>query len=190
LEQNPNFLSPDVFHRYCEGIDPLRKKISLLIFEFEYLNREKMASLAQFLDLLEQFLKRINSSYRIGVEIRNRNYLTKEYFAFLRDHNVEHVFSEKQYMPPVYEVYEQYKDYLGEWVVVRLLGGDRNQMEAKTSDRWDRIVEPKPDKDRIVRMSLDAKYSGRKVILNVNNYYEGSAPRTIEELRRLFAGFP
>ena len=41
---------------------------------------------------------------------------------------------------------------------------------------------------RIVRMSIDAKYSGRRVILNVNDHYEGSAPLTIAELRRLFEG--
>lgn len=186
LEPNPGFLSPDVFHRYCEGIEPLRDKIALLMFEFEYLNREKMESLSAFLDRLDSFLARIDRSYRIGVETRNKNYLTDEYFAFLQAHGVEHVFSEKQYMPPVYEVYDRFKQYLGEYVVVRLMGGDRAQMEEKTGEQWNRIVEEKPDKDRIVRMSLDARYSGRKVILNVNNHYEGSAPLTIEALRRLF----
>ncbi|MCX7786151.1 MAG: DUF72 domain-containing protein [Spirochaetes bacterium] len=186
LEPNPTFLSAEVFRRYCEGIEPLQHKIALLIFEFEYLNREKMESLEKFLKLMEDFLAKIHRSYRIGIETRNKNYLTREYFAFLRDQGVEHVFSEKQYMPPVYEVYERFKEYLGEWVVVRLLGGDRAQMEAKTGERWDRIVEPRPDKDRIVRMSLDARYSGRRVILNVNNHYEGSAPLTIMELSRLF----
>ncbi|MFQ3620442.1 MAG: DUF72 domain-containing protein [Spirochaetales bacterium] len=187
LQANPSFLSVDAFHRYCEGIQPLLPKLALIMLEFEYLNREKMESLGRFLDLLGAFLGKINRPCRIGVEIRNKNYLTQEYFSFLKDQDVEHVFSEKQYMPAVYEIYPKFKDLLGQYLIVRLLGGDREAIEKKTQGQWNRLIEEKPDKDKIVRMSLDAKYGGRTVILNVNNHYEGSAPLTIASLSRLIA---
>jgi hypothetical protein len=40
-----------------------------------------------------------------------------------------HVFSEKLYMPHIYHVYNDCKDYIGGVSVIRLLGGNRKQIE-------------------------------------------------------------
>ena len=81
-------------------------------------------------------------------------------------------------MPHVYEVYERFGSYIEGTSVIRLLGGDRAEIEKATGEQWNKIVDEKPDKKRIVDVSLDMKYKGGKVIININNHYECSAPIT------------
>ena len=139
-----------------------------------------------FCEQFHDFYSRIEKPYPIGIEIRNKNYLTPDYFKFLQSEGIIHVFSEKLYMPSVYKVFTQYRDYLGDTLVVRLLGGDRLEIEKTTNKTWNKIVDEKPDKKDIISMSLDAKFSHGKVIINVNNHYEGSAPLTIAALKQIY----
>jgi len=183
---NKHFLSTDLYHRYIDAIAPLKEKIGLLMFEFEYLNKDKMESLEMFIEQFHDFYSRIEKPYPIGIEIRNKNYLTPDYFKFLQSEGIIHVFSEKLYMPSVYKVFTQYRDYLGDTLVVRLLGGDRLEIEKTTNKTWNKIVDEKPDKKDIISMSLDTKFSHGKVIINVNNHYEGSAPLTIAALKQIY----
>jgi hypothetical protein len=64
------------------------------------------------------------------------------------------------------------------------MGGDRKEIEEKSREQWDRIVEPKTTINDIALMLVDL-IKGREGILNVNNHYEGSAPLTIERMVRL-----
>jgi uncharacterized protein YecE (DUF72 family) len=180
LEVNAGFLSTELFASYLEGIAPLLPRIDAIMLEFEYLSREKMKSPEAFMRALDGFASSAPAGLPLAVEVRNKNYLTKEYFQFLKSKGLFHVFSEKAYMPHVYEVYEEFGDQLAGVSVIRLLGGDRKEMELKADGRWDRIVEPKEDKARIADMTRKILYGGGKVIISVNNHYEGSAPLTIE----------
>ena len=83
-------------------------------------------------------------------------------------------------MPHIYEVYERFGEYISGTSVLRLLGGDRKEIEERTKGQWNRIVEAKADKGRIAEMSKDIQIRGGKVIININNHYEGSAPLTAE----------
>jgi uncharacterized protein YecE (DUF72 family) len=116
----------------------------------------------------------------LAIETRNKNYLTREYFEFLKSRNLIHVFSEKLYMPPVYEVCEQFGDLLVDSTVIRLLGGDRAEIEKKTGNQWNRIVDPRPDKGMVASMIRGLLAEGRTVSLDINNHYEGSAPLSAE----------
>ncbi len=184
--ENHNFLSIDLFNEYCESIEPLLHKIELIMFEFEYLNKEKMESVDKFIDLFSSFKEKIDKNIKIGIETRNKNFLTEKYFNFLKENNIVHVFSEKQYMPHIYEVYAKYKDYIGDTTVFRLLGNDRAEIEKATSQNWNKIVDEKKDKEDIIKVSIDTKFDRGKVIINVNNHYEGSAPLTIEVIRKFY----
>jgi len=168
------------------GIDALTDKIELIIFEFEYLNRDKMESLNKFIDLFGEFRNKIDSTLNIGIEIRNKNYLTEQYFDFLREQKLVHVFSEKQYMPHIYEVYDKYKDLIENKMAIRLLGNDRKEIESKTKEMWNTIADEKTDKENIIDMVIHARHRIENIIINVNNHYEGSAPLTIEKMRNMF----
>jgi uncharacterized protein YecE (DUF72 family) len=84
-------------------------------------------------------------------------------------------------------VYEQFGSLLTNHSVVRLLGGDRKAIEEKTKERWDKLVDEKPDLPQVVNMIADMQKKGFSIQLYVNNHYEGSAPRTIEKIRLLLA---
>lgn len=89
-------------------------------------------------------------------------------------------------MPPIIDLYETYKDYLSDPVVIRLHGPDRQGMEKHTKNIWNKIVEPRDDELlQLKNMVNDLRERQHKVFINVNNHYEGSAPRTIEKLRTL-----
>ena len=53
------------------------------MFQFEYLNRQKISSPAEFMDRLEAFLETVDNPYPCSIEIRNPNYLNKSYFEML-----------------------------------------------------------------------------------------------------------
>ncbi|HIH37255.1 MAG TPA: DUF72 domain-containing protein [Methanocellales archaeon] len=171
---NPSFLSPEILARFLEAVEPMIPRLDALMFEFEYLGKDKMPSLETFLKTLDDFLTAVRERARglpLAIESRNRNYLSAAYFSFLRDRRLMPVFSEKRYLPHVYEIYRQYKDYVASDVVIRLLGGDRSEIEKKTKEQWNAIVEPKLDKEAIVTMARDIINRGHMVTVNVNNHY-------------------
>jgi len=185
-QNNEDFLSARLFEIFLKSIEPMLNRVDAIMLEFEYLNKTKMKDLESFLDRLEKFFHAIPRGLPLGVEIRNKNYLSGDYFDLLKAWQVQHVFSEKEYMPPVYQVYDRFKEKLIGSSVVRLLGGNRKEIESITDNSWNQIVLPKPDMGSVVEMLKDMDRRGMKITLNVNNHYEGSAPITIDTIRRGF----
>jgi len=192
LQPNPFLFSPDVFQAFLSILAPLNDRIGALIFQFEYLNREKMPSQKQFHDRFDHFLARIPRPCPYAVEVRNKNYLNVSFFNFLQRNQLAPVLIEGYWMPPVAEVYRKWRDtiHTSPLVVIRLMGRDRSGIEKAAGKKWDRIVDPQDDAlDRIAEMVADLKAAGLPVYVNVNNHYEGCAPLTISRLKsRLQAG--
>ena len=182
-EPNPAFLSVELFGHFLERLEPIRGQAGAIILEFEYLNRRKMPSREVFIEKLRDFLDKIPREIPVALEPRNGPYLDETWFSFLAETGVSHVFSERQFMPPITELYDRYGKFLNDPVIIRLLGGDRKAIEEATGGRWDRIVDPKPQLPRIAAMVSDLAASGREVRVDVNNHYEGSAPESIERLK-------
>jgi uncharacterized protein YecE (DUF72 family) len=178
LEPNPSFLSTELFAAYLDRVRALIPMTEAVMLEFEYLNKDKMRDVGAFMEALDPFIAAVPPGVPLAVETRNKNYLTREYFQFLKERGVIHVFSEKQYLPHVYEVYGKFGDLVSGTSVIRLLGGDRAEIEGAAGGRWDRIVDPKPDKLLIAGMSREIVVRGGRVIVSINNHYEGSAPMT------------
>jgi uncharacterized protein YecE (DUF72 family) len=186
LEPNTNFLSADFFSGFLERIAPLSKNITAIMLEFEYLRKEKMGSMDLFCKALETFIQQIPRAIPIAVETRNSNYLGEEYFSFLKEKELIHVFSEKQFLPPVTSLFQKYSSYLTDTVIIRLLGGDRAAIEEMTGENWVKIVDEKKEKLLIVEMIKELLTQKKRVTLNVNNHYEGCAPLTIAEMEKFF----
>jgi uncharacterized protein YecE (DUF72 family) len=183
MEPNPAFLSSELFNHFLERLAPIKGQVAAIILEFEYLNRQKMPSQEVFIEKLQTFLSQIPRDISIALEPRNGPYLDETWFSFLAEAKVSHVFSEKQFMPPITELYNRYGKLLNNLVIIRLLGGDRKTIEKATGGRWDRIVDPKPQLSRIAAMVSDLLSSEHDVRIDVNNHYEGSAPESIERLK-------
>lgn len=189
LIENPHFLSKDLYSSFLKSLNRIKTKTGVLIFQFEYLNKEKMNSQVQFIEMFESFIDNNLSEFRIGVEIRNPNYLNKNFFEFIKRNKLVMVFLHGYYMPPVWEVFDKYKNYIEDTVVLRLHGPDRKGIEVKSGNIWNKIVEPKDgDIEKIIDI---INYLGSKKVdtyINVNNHFEGSAPLTINKIK-LHSGY-
>jgi uncharacterized protein YecE (DUF72 family) len=185
LQPNPYFLSNDLFDDFFRILDSLKDNIGCLIFQFEYLNKQKMSSLSEFQDKFNKFYSNVESDVPpIGIEIRNPNYLNKSYFQFLSDLNITPVFLEGYYMPSVLKVYRDYKDYIVRSAVIRLHGPDRKGIEKLANDNWNKIyINRDTELNGIIEMLRDLKNREIDLFVNVNNHFEGSAPLTISKIK-------
>ncbi len=186
LVPNPNFLSVPLLGEFLERLDPMKSRLGPILFQFEYLNRQKIPSQSAFLEAFGAFIQKCPDGYAYGLEIRNPNYLNDGLFTFMEREGVLPVLLEGYYMPPVAETVAAHQDRMAGTVVLRLHGPDRDGMEEKTGKKWDRIVAPKDAELRGISRLVDGFLKrGVSVFVNVNNHYEGCAPLTIEKLRRL-----
>lgn len=92
LIANPHFLSIELMERFLETIEPLRSKLGPLMFQFEYLNKQRMRGQSEFLDRFGEFIGNLTKGLHYAVEIRNPNYLNERYFSFLKKLDLAHVF--------------------------------------------------------------------------------------------------
>ncbi|MAG13043.1 MAG: hypothetical protein CMN78_00415 [Spirochaetales bacterium] len=190
LVPNPHFISKPLLNDFLASIKPLHPYLGLVMLQFEYLNKQKMENLAEFLDCIDQLLEDTPEDIRFALEPRNPNFFTKRYFTFLSERGLSHVFIQGYYMPEITEVYWKYRDLVTMPVVVRLHGYDRDEIEKKTRKQYHSIVAPKDDElPGVIKMVQDLRERGVDVYLNVNNHYEGSAPLTIEKIRGLISDY-
>ena len=179
-QPNDYFLNIDLLKRFLEILQPMGKKLGPIMFQFEYLNKQKMPSLKQFLDRLYEFFASAPKEFNYAVEIRNPNYLKKEYFEFLKDRDISPVLIEGYYMPHISELVEKFDISAGKTLVIRLMGPDRKEIEKLTGEQWDNVVAPKDEGlDSVARIVKGQVEQGRDVVVNVNNHYEGCAVMTI-----------
>jgi uncharacterized protein YecE (DUF72 family) len=188
LVENPYFLSPVLFQDFLRTIEPLKKNLGPLMFQFEYLNKQKMPSQKIFQEKFAHFIQEVDPDYHYAVEIRNPNYLNRQYFEFLQSHGLSHVFLQGYYMPPVVGIYHSFRDYIRKRVVIRLHGPDRADIEKRSGGKWDQIVNSRDQELNqiagIIKELLDRKF---EVYVNVNNHYEGSAPLSIKRLEKFLS---
>ena len=186
LKSNPYFLSNDLFNQFIETLKPLEKNIGVLMFQFEYLNKQKLSGLTEFIDRFEGFTDKLDKKFNFGIEIRNPNYLKKPFFDFLERNMISMVFLQGYYMPPVWQVFNDHKDKVVSPVVIRLHGPDRSGIENKTGSIWNQIVEPRDEElEKVAEITNYLQSKKVDVYINVNNHFEGSAPLTINKLSKL-----
>ena len=187
LRANPFFLSVEIFNEFMDTIAPIKKQIGCLIFQFEYLNKQKMSSLSQFQLKFKEFYKKNDKKIPpIGIEIRNPNYLNEKFFSFLKELNIAPVFLEGYYMPPVTEIYKKFKKYINNLAVIRLHGPDRKGIEKIANDNWNKIyINRDMELISIVKLIKELQSNEVDLFVNVNNHFEGSAPLTIEKIKKL-----
>ena len=186
LKPNPYFLNKDLFEKFFETLKPMKKKLGVLMFQFEYLNKQKLSGLTEFIDRFEGFIEGIDKKYVYGIELRNPNYLKEPFFEFLERNKLATVFLLGYYMPPIWQVFDEYKDKIKSTAVIRLHGPDRSGIEKKTGSIWNQIVEPKDDElDKVAEIIHYLKNKKVDTYVNVNNHFEGSAPLTIQKINKL-----
>ncbi len=186
---NPHFLDRDLLVQFLETLSPMESKLGPIMFQFEYLNKQKMPSKEVFFERFGEFIEAAPKGYPYAVEIRNPNYLTEAFFAFLKAHGLGFVYLDGYYMPPIGQVFEKFKPETASFQVVRLHGGDRLEIEGQTGEVWDKVVAPKPGGLESAAKIIRANAKKRILTyLNLNNHYEGSAPLTARRLLDVLEG--
>ena len=164
--------------RFLETMDLMGDKLGPLLFQFGYFNKTTFPSGREFLARLESFLKKLPKGYKFAVEIRNKQWLTAEFFDLLRTYKVAYALIDQAWMPRASEIFEQFDPITADFTYVRLLG-DRKGIERQTKV-WDKVI---VDRARELRSWIDVcertTRRGVQTFVYVNNHYAGFAPATV-----------
>jgi uncharacterized protein YecE (DUF72 family) len=185
-QENPHFLDAarfaDAFLAPCEAI---RDKVGLLMFEFSRFHADQFSRGAEFVEVLETFLGELPRGWPYAVELRNRQWLRPEYFAALARQGVTHVFNAWADMPPVEEQIQMPGSETNPGLCAArfLLREGRKYEEAvKQFSPYGEIKDPNPS-GRAAAAALvrrGKQSNGKtKVLIYVNNRFEGHSPGTI-----------
>ena len=180
---NQLFLQPEVCKRFLDRIEPLFPKLGLLMFQFEYLNKDKMDSRKQFLESLDAFFAALPKGLPYAVEIRNPKWIDSSWFSFLQGQQVAPVLLQGYWMDDITSTLQRYGSNLGDKACIRLHGDDRQGIEKATGADWSRIVTPRDNElTHIAPLVAKVAKEGTTLYININNHYEGSSPITITKL--------
>jgi uncharacterized protein YecE (DUF72 family) len=189
---NPHFLSRTLASQFMRTLAPMGRKLGPVIFQFEYLNRQKMESQAAFEEKLAAFRKTLPDGFAYALEIRNGNYLNERFLDFLQNQDWRLVLLQGYWMPSIIDLWPKLEKRIRRFstVVFRLHGTDREGIEKETGKTWNRIVTPR-EKELADIAGIVRELTGSKseIYVNVNNHYEGSAPLTIERFQKFLKGW-
>ncbi|HWE37617.1 MAG TPA: DUF72 domain-containing protein [Isosphaeraceae bacterium] len=181
---NESFLDAELFDRHFAR--PLRRyqdRLATLIFEFGTFNKATFPTAADFMARLDPFLGTLPEGFRYGVEIRNPEYLSLEYFGLLATHNVAHVFNAWTRMPGLDEQATVPEAFTADFAVVRALlqRGRLYEQAVRLFEPYREVQEPDEGaRAGMVEIVNQSRRRKKPAFLFVNNRLEGNAPGTIE----------
>ncbi|MGC1969384.1 MAG: DUF72 domain-containing protein [Candidatus Acidiferrales bacterium] len=171
--------------QFLDTMDLMGAKLGPLLFQFGYFNKTVFKSGKEFLARLEPFLKKLPKGYRFALEIRNKNWLSAEFFDLLRAHKIAYALIDQAWMPLAREIFEKFDPITADFTYIRLLG-DRKGIEKQTKI-WDKVI---VDRSRElmswVNVCQRPVRRGVTTYVYVNNHFAGFAPATVEQFRKLW----
>ncbi|MCS7024128.1 MAG: DUF72 domain-containing protein [Bryobacteraceae bacterium] len=182
-QPNPSFLNTHLLIDFLlRPLEPYRGRIAALILEFGAFPASSFAGEAPFFEQLELFLETLPREFRYAVEVRNPEFLVRDYFECLRRHNVAHVFNAWTRMPELSVQLSLPGAFTTDFTLVRaLLRKGRSYEEAvRRFEPYNQVQDPNPEVRQALRQLIErAKRSAQPAFIFVNNRLEGNAPSTI-----------
>lgn len=123
---------------FLSTTDLLGDKLGPLLPQFPYFNKQAFARGEDFNARLGPFLKRLPSGYSYALEIRNRNWISAELLALLRQHKIAFALIDQAWMPLINQLTEKYDVVTADFAYIRWLG-DRKGIEEQTK-RWGKSI--------------------------------------------------
>jgi uncharacterized protein YecE (DUF72 family) len=193
-KENPDFLNIALFEdAFLRPLDELKKKRGVIIFEFSAFSPGSGVTGESFNALLDTFLGRLPKGYAYAVELRNREFLTKDYLSMLTAHGVAHVLNNWTRMPPIIEQIQIAGVLTAPFSLARaLLKPGRTYQEAvERFQPYEDIKEENPElrlglAEAVTRCTAE----GRQLYVYVNNRAEGNSPKTIEAILDILDRYP
>ena len=131
------------------------------------------------IETLKAFLKALPSGFKFAVEVRDRKFLTDEFFTLLRDHNVGFCMQDLYYMPRVAHVAADfgYIRWMGRRADVEVF--DKIQIDrTERMEKWADVIRQLPA-------------SVQQVYGYFNNHYAGHSPDSVRQMAKLLSvGLP
>ena len=173
---------------FTSSVAPLGEKLSAALLQLGYFNRGALASLEDFLAVLDPFLASWpHRKVPLAVEVRNPRWVGEPFLDVLRKHKAALTLTEQTWMPHPAKLAEEFDVVTGSLSVVRLLG-DREAIE-KVATTWDKTVIDR-SADLAETAGVIAAMARRvPVAVFAANHYSGYAPETVRDLRTLL-GIP
>ena len=184
--ENEIFLDSRAFtDLFLRPLLPYREKTGPIILEFGPVTKPGFGQLSAFLDALDPFLASLPPEFRYAVEIRNPEFLEKDYFACLRAHHIAHVYNAWARMPELRDQIAIPDSATADFLVCRaLLRRGRPYEDAVAAFApYTEIKDPNPEARDSMRILIGRAREDRKMLfLFVNNRLEGNAPLTVLSL--------
>jgi uncharacterized protein YecE (DUF72 family) len=186
-QSNQDFLNADLFATaFLKPCEEIRSKVGVLMFEFTRFWPSDYKHGHDFVNDLDGFLRKLPKGWPYAIEMRNKHWLTPEYFGYLARRGVTHVFNSWDAMPPVSEQMAMPGSQTNPRLLAArfLLKPGRKYDEAvKTFQPYDKVKEMNPEAREAGRALIaEGKAAGpdRKTFIYVNNRLEGNALETID----------
>ncbi len=182
--ENPNFLDFNLFRQlFLEMLRPHSKRAIVLLFEFGQMTKKSMPDVDAFLERLVPFLDQLPEGPRYAIELRNAEFMTRDYFEALQERGVAHIFNAWTRMPdlPTQSVMPQ--AHTADFTVVRALlrQGRAYEDAVKKFSPYERIQDPNVESRDALRALIQRSLGLQQpAYIFVNNRFEGNAPSTIE----------
>jgi uncharacterized protein YecE (DUF72 family) len=185
-KENESFLDVGMLSEmFLRPLLDYRNKTALLIFEFGTFARRSLGDLAAFLERLDPFLAALPRDFRYAVEVRNPEFLERDYFTCLRRHRVAHVYTAWSRMPELRYQVSIPDSSTADFAVCRALlryGRVYEEAVARFAP-YREIQDPNPQARDAMRVLIGrARENHGTLFLFVNNRLEGNAPLTILSL--------
>lgn len=189
-EPNANYLSIAAFKDQVLGPaqEGFGDHLGPFVFEFRRDRRPSRERLRRFREGLDAFLGALPRGHRYAVEIRTREYLDADHVALLHAHGVVPVFNWWTHMPGLSEQFDVPGASESPFYVARVLVAPGRAYEdaVRLFTPYDRIQEEHPDmREDAARIAREAEKRRKEFFLIVNNRAEGSAPYTIDAIKKM-----
>jgi len=185
-QENEAFLDVRMLEEmFLRPLAPYRDKTAALIFEFGAVGPKSFTGLNEFLDRLDPFLAALPPEFRYAVEIRNPEFLEKDYFSCLRSHSVAHVYNAWSRMPELRHQIAIPDCHTADFTVCPALlrRGRAYERAVEEFQPSTGIKDENPEARQSMRVLIGRARENREfLLLFVNNRLEGNAPLTILSL--------
>jgi len=173
------------FTSFLKAMALLEERLGPLVLQFPYFNKNTFASRGQFEKLLRPFLKSLPQEFSFALEVRNKNWLTWDFFELLREHSVAFVVIAQAWMPSIETLAKALDIVTGGFCYARFVG-DRKRIAAKTQ-KWGKLVEDKTAEMTVWAQELKKIVAkGVRTYAFFNNHYAGFAPGSVRLFEDLF----
>ncbi len=188
-QPNPNFLNADLFaSAFLKSCEEIRGNVGVIMFEFSRFRPSDYKLGRDFIAVLEPFLDQLPKGWPYAIEMRNKHWLSEEYFACLSRHKVAHVFNSWDAMPAVSEQLALPGAFTNpELVAARFLlkPGRKYEDAVKSFQPYNKTQEINEDARKAGARLIDSgeRYEPRrKTYIYVNNRLEGNALESIKAM--------